>query len=131
MALYQQAKAKLISDKQLRAEIADRLSGAGSLIPGPKLTKTTASRPAPAPTPTPRTLSGGFTVQTGVYSTLKRAKAEARRFQTKGPTRTLQITNRAGAILWAVQVGRFASKQDADRVRKLVGNGAIVAEVLD
>jgi hypothetical protein len=128
-ALYQQAKAKVVADQQLKIEIAERLAGPGAPIAGRKLAKANSGKPAASP-PT-QAAPSCYTVQTGVYSTLKRANSEARKYQAKGPTRTLQITNRAGVILYAVQVGRFASKLDADRVRKAVGNGAIVAEVVD
>jgi septal ring-binding cell division protein DamX len=89
----------------------------------PAKTASTTSRPG--------TASGRFTVQTGAYASLKKANTEARKYQAKGPSKAVQITDRSGKTLYAVQVGRYASKQDADRVRKTLGNGAIVAEVVD
>jgi hypothetical protein len=41
------------------------------------------------------------------------------------------IKTPSGKTLYAVQVGRYQSKTDADRVRRTLGHGAIVAEVVD
>jgi tetratricopeptide (TPR) repeat protein len=122
-AAYQQAKTKLVSDQQLRGEIGDRLAGGGpALPPAPKQASAPASKPVLA-------AHGRFTVQTGAFSTLRRAQSEAKKYS--GPTKTIPITDHSGKKLYAVQVGRYASKQDADRVRKTLGNGAVVAEVVD
>jgi hypothetical protein len=128
-ASYKLAQSKVSTDKQLKIEIADRLAGHGPSLPttpSPSLAQKT-----PTSIPPSQAVSGRYTVQTGAFSTLKKAKTEAKRYQAHGPTKAIPITDHAGNTLYAVQVGRYATKQDAERVRQALGNGAIVAEVVD
>jgi SPOR domain len=129
-AAYQQAKAKLVSDQQLKSEIGERLAGGGPALP-PAPTPSTAPKQTAAPSPSKHAPGayGHYTVQTGAFSTLKRAQSEAKRYS--GPTKAVPIINNAGKKLYAVQVGRYGSRQDAERVRKALGNGAVVTEVVD
>jgi hypothetical protein len=117
-AMYTQAKAKVVSDQSLRIEIGDRLNGSGPAAPA------TAGA-------SPSTGKGKFTVQAGAFSTLKRASSEAKQLSSKGPTRTVPIKDHSGRSLYAVQVGRFQTKQDAEQLRKALGPSAVVAEVVD
>jgi cell division septation protein DedD len=121
--MYEQAKAKVVSDQQLRIEIGDRLAGAGPV----STSKASPSKVSPAKS----TVGGRYTVQTGAFSTLKKAKTEAKKYTSQGSTKAIPITDGSGKKLYAVQVGRFSTKQDAEMVRRSVGNGAIVAQVVD
>jgi cell division protein FtsN len=89
--------------------LGDRLAGGGP--------------PTAKATPQP---SGGFTVQTGAFSTLSKAKAEAAKLASRGITRTLPLRDPRGKTLYAVQIGRFQSKLEADRFRKSLGRTAFV-----
>jgi tetratricopeptide (TPR) repeat protein len=127
MAKYQEAKAKVVSDQHLRVEIGDRLAGGG-----PPMTAAAAVKPAGPTSPKASTARAGrFTVQTGAYASLNKAKALAKRYQAKGPAKTVALKDHSGRTVYAVQVGRYATRQDAEKVRQAVGNGAIVAEVVD
>ncbi len=121
--MYEQAKAKVVNDQQLRVEIGDRLAGARSA----SAPKASSSKPIPAK----GTIGGRYTVQTGAFSTLKKAKTEAKKYVSQGSTKAIPITDSSGKKLYAVQVGRFSTKQDAEMVRRSVGHGAIVAQVVD
>jgi septal ring-binding cell division protein DamX len=110
-AAYLKAQGQLASDSQLKVALGDRLAGGG---PPPSTAKAT-----PQP-------SGGFTVQTGAFSTLSKAKAEAAKLASRGITRTLPLRDPRGKTLYAVQIGRFQSKQEADRFRRSLGRTAFV-----
>jgi septal ring-binding cell division protein DamX len=122
--MYEQAKAKVVSDQQLRVEIGDRLAGASPA-------SLSSAHPKTGPTSTVSAVGGRYTVQTGAFSSLKKAKTEAKKYVSRGPAKAIRITDSAGKKLYAVQVGRFSTKQDAEMVRRSVGHGAIVAQVVD
>jgi cell division septation protein DedD len=112
-AAYTKAQGQLASDSQLKVALGDRLA-APLTAPGPS---SPTAQPAPA---------GRFTVQTGAFSTLTKAKAEAAKLASRGFTRTLPIRDARGSILYAVQIGRFPTKQEAERFRRSLGRTAFV-----
>ena len=114
-ATYKLAQAKVQTDPALRAMIGDRLSGAP--IP------TTTARPAGT---AGRTSTGGYTVQIGAFADQRTAQRQAGRVRASSPARTTQITDRAGNRLYAVRVGRYGTRQEAEQARRSIGGRAIV-----
>jgi tetratricopeptide (TPR) repeat protein len=110
-AAYQKAGNLITAQSPLKSEIADRLAGGG-----PKL----AAKPAP------QTPTGKYTVQAGAFSSPAKAKSEAQKFASKTTTRTVPIKDKKGRTLYAVQVGRFPTKQAAEQYRRNVGRTAVV-----
>jgi hypothetical protein len=104
-ALYIQARDRVESDVSLRVQIGDRLATGG---------------------PQPSAGSAGqFTVQAGAMSTGQAAERLAAGLAHHGPSRIVPIA-RGGRTLYAVRVGAFATKSEAERVRAMIGKGAIV-----
>ncbi|HYE60433.1 MAG TPA: SPOR domain-containing protein [Phycisphaerales bacterium] len=113
-AAFEKAGNLVTDQSTLKAEIADRLAGGGPLLnekPGQQF---------------PR---GKYTVQTGAFSTVAKAKREAQKFAAKAATRTVPIRDRKGRTLYAVQVGRFATRAQADQFRQGVSRTAVVTTV--
>jgi len=108
MEMYSLAKEKVVDDSALRTMIGDRISGPGTIH---------ASPPPGA---------GKYTVQAGAFSSLTRAKTEAKALRSKGAPRTVPIKSSAGQTLYAVRLGYFKTKQEADLLRKILGSRAIV-----
>lgn len=109
-AAYVRAQGFLTDDSQLKVALGDRLAGGGPTAAA------VAQRPA----------TGSYTVQTGAFSTLKKAQSEAAKLARRGVTRTLPIRDGRGKTLYAVQVGLFPTKQEADRFRQGFGRTAFV-----
>lgn len=96
---YQQASGLVRSDTALRSMVADRLAGAG-----------------PSPTS-----AGGYAVQVGAFSTRANAEKEARKYGSFGTPRIVEITDSKGRHLWAVRVGQFPSRDQANGLKKRMG----------
>lgn len=107
---YEKAQA-LGTDPGLQLAITDRLRGVGT---GTIPKTTTASS------------SGRYTVQTAAYSDLNKARKEAGKLATRGGARAVPIRDHAGRTLYAVQVGRYASKQAAESASRGFGPKAFV-----
>jgi len=110
-ASYEKAGNLITAQSPLKPEIADRLAGGGPVL---------------ATKPVSQTATGKYTVQAGAFSTASKAKTEAQKFSSKATTRTVPIKDRKGRTLYAVQVGRFPTKQAAEQFRKNVGRTAVV-----
>ena len=106
-AAWEKAKSLVANASDLRVAIGDRLAGRGPALAGSSGT-------------------GKYTVQTGAFSTLQKARTEARRFTSVAATKTVPIRDKAGRLLYAVQVGRFPTKQAADQFRRGLGRTAFV-----
>jgi tetratricopeptide (TPR) repeat protein len=116
-AAYEKANA-LVSDASLKLAIGDRLSGNG-----PAILKASTQPSTTKPNTSP---NGMFTVQAGAFSSLTKAKSTAAKLAPRGSTRTTPIKDTKGRTLYAVQVGRFATKQDAETLRRSLGSTAFV-----
>jgi len=74
-----------------------------------------------------------YTLQVGAYSTRSRANQRvaevnsATRSAGLGPAR-VELSTRAGRVLYLVQVGRFESFDDANEAKRTLGVSTIVAE---
>jgi tetratricopeptide (TPR) repeat protein len=110
-AAWEKALTLVVNESDVKVAIGDRLSGGG-----PKF-----SPPGSSPGGT-----GKFTIQTGAFATLQKAQKEASKFASKVTTRTVPIRDKAGRTLYAVQVGRYATKQAAEKARPSYGRTAFV-----
>lgn len=110
-ALYLKAKDKGIRDVGLKGAIEDRLNGSG----------TTTGSVSPG---------GRWSVQAGAFSSTAKAQAMANRLANKGATRIVPLTKN-GQRLYYVRVGRYATKAEADAVRRAIGSPAFVVETTD
>ncbi len=111
---YKKAQTLVVSDNSLRVSLADRLSGGG-----PALVPAAVGTPKISPT-------GKYTLQLGAFSSIKKAKTEAKKLLDAGATRTVPIRDKTGRTLYAVQFGRYATKQDAEAARRAVAPTAFV-----
>jgi tetratricopeptide (TPR) repeat protein len=124
--MYTFAKKKVLSDSSLRIMIGDRLAGGAATTrpswapdaPNAIATQTSFGVPQNQPS------TGRYSVQVAAFSTMSKAKTEATRYGRYGPTQIEQIRARTGRTLFAVRVGSFASKSDADRLRRAIGGDA-------
>lgn len=80
-------------------------------------------------------VSGGYTLQVGAYST--RSRAAQRLTEISSATRSsglgeprVEIATRDGRVLYLVHVGRFRTQDDAERARRTLGVQSIVAEAI-
>ncbi len=109
---WEAARERVQSDVQLRVMIGDRLAGiaphTGTTGPG----SGNALR--------------GWSVQVGAFADAKKADAQARQMSRHGATRVVLITGRNGTRLYAVRIGRFVNRDDADQLRRRIGSGAVV-----
>lgn len=108
-AMYQRADGLVRTDNALRGMIADRLSAGGPVG------------------------VGQFTLQAGAYSTRQRAQAQADRLRQKvdnlglGPPRVVEIQSK-GKTLHSVRIGRFTSKEAAQKAASGIGAEAVVTK---
>lgn len=108
-ALYAAARDKVESDVTLRVQIGDRLAG----------------MPVDRPAAGPPIAAGEWTVQAGAFASRAAADSLAASLSRHGPTRIVPLVN-GGKTLYAVRVGRYRTKAEADRVRGAIGKGAAV-----
>lgn len=114
-ALFTKARDKVESDVQLRVQIGDRLAG----IP-----PAGGGNPRPAPSS-----AGAYTVQAGAFSARDTAERLAAKCQRVAPARIVTISKN-GRTLYAVHVGRFATKSEANSIRTRLGTEAIVTDYI-
>lgn len=106
--MYEQAQSQVRTDNSLRAMISDRLSGA-ERAPG----------------------VGKFSLQVGAYSTRQRAQAQADRLRQTAAnlgldSPTIVESTSKGKSLYTVRVGRFTSKEAAQKAAKGLGVDATI-----
>lgn len=112
------AQDKVVADVPLRVMIGDRLAGMSSAPGGSK------SQPS-----TPGS-SGIYSVQAGAFGTRAKAEQEASRLSRFGASRIVVI-KKNGQQLYAVRVGRYATKPQADAVKRQVGGQSWVTTTAD
>lgn len=108
---YVRAQAMVKEDQQLKNQIAERLAGtpAGTLAPG----------------------KGRFSVQVGAFSTKQRAGEALVKFGQFGAARVATVKSKTGQALFAVRVGVYPSKVEAEKVRAKIGGDCRVVETAD
>lgn len=117
-ASYEKASALVGKDPNLKAVVADRLTGKpATVVPGFKKL-------------------GGFTLQLGAFSSLQRAQAMVDRQRSRlsaaglGTARIIETMVR-GKKTYLVQVGRFTTRPAADSGRAKIGSEAYVTDADD
>ncbi len=112
----------------LRAMIADRRTGRTVTAPGDN----TPTRTVQATRGQNSAPSGSvFTVQVNAFSDQNRAQQSAARMARYAPARVVPILNAEGKTLYAVRLGQFATKAEAESLKRTIGGGArvVVASV--
>ncbi|MBS0191734.1 MAG: SPOR domain-containing protein [Phycisphaerales bacterium] len=110
-ASYERAQTQVQNDSTLKVLISDRLAA----VSGQQ-----------------RSGTGQFTVQLGAFSSFQRAQVQADRYRVRAQAagmstpRIVQTTNTQGAKVYAVRVGRFASRSAAETAQKALGSEAKV-----
>ncbi|MBX3381038.1 MAG: SPOR domain-containing protein [Phycisphaeraceae bacterium] len=108
-ASYERAQSQVQDDSTLKVLISDRLAAVSGTQP---------------------TGTGQFTVQLGAFSSFQRAQVQADRYRTRAQSaghttpRIVQTANAKGVKVYAVRVGRFTKRSDAEAVRKGLGSEA-------
>lgn len=126
-AMFALAKQKAEQDTALKVMINDRLAGKA---PTPRTRTTTLPSTAGASgRPTLGTPAGAFTVQVGAFSSAALAQKEAEKYRRYGSPQIVPITSRDGKALHAVRIGAFASKAQAEELRRSIGASARVVQV--
>lgn len=108
---YVRAQAMVKSDGVLKAQIADRLNNT-------------------SPTQVPKS-AAKFAVQVGAFSTQAKAAEAAAKFGRFGAVRTIPITSKSGAKLYAVRIGQYATRPEADAQRRRIGADSRVVPTTD
>ncbi|MDX2148264.1 MAG: SPOR domain-containing protein [Planctomycetota bacterium] len=150
-ALYQRALKAAERDEHVKSVIASRIAG---VPPPPRPTtnpagsggtrlladsSTTARDPSrdkswsglDSPLWFRSSATGAYTVQAGAFSSRSRATTQANAMKVRansmglGVPRVASVQDRGGKTLYAVRVGRFATRQDAERAARSMGSGAI------
>jgi tetratricopeptide (TPR) repeat protein len=107
--LYRQAEAKIAADDSLRIAVADRIAGR------------TSSNPT--------TRSHYFAIQAGAFARRDAAEKLADSLRARQfVVRIVPIRDKAGRALYAVRVGEYPSKAEAEGARLSIGKDAIVVE---
>jgi cell division septation protein DedD len=107
------AQTKVQNDSNLRVLIGDRLR-----------TSTPAATPSQPTTPSQPGAGVRHTVQVGAFSSFTNAQKQLSRYRSYGNARVVEITSRDGRKLFAVRIGQYATRAEAERVRQAVGEGA-------
>lgn len=132
--MYELAKSKAERDNALKVMIGDRLAG----VPPPQKTvkvagassgRSAAPNAAPQPQQRPQMRGGAFTVQVGAFSSPSVATKEAAKFKQWGTPQIAPVANKNGQTLYAVRIGSFATKSDAENFRKQIGSSARVVPI--
>lgn len=105
--MYEKAESEVRTDSSLRGMIADRLSGGST--PG----------------------VGKFSLQVGAYSTRQRAQAQADRLRQKATdlglgSPAIVETSSKGKTLFTVRIGRFTSREAAQKAARGLGVDATI-----
>lgn len=111
--------ASVVKDSALRSEISNRL----------------ANLKLPAQAPVIGGGSGTYTIQLGSYAEFSRANTQAARARpgvvSAGlPNPRIVQTSKAGKVMYAVRVGRFNTRDDAERARQRLGKDGLVMAAL-
>lgn len=110
-SMYEKAQTQVQNDSTLKVLISDRIAAVSGLN---------------------KAGTGGFTVQLGAFSSFQRAQVQADRYRARAQAaglatpRIVQTKNTAGALVYAVRVDRFATRQAADAARTKLGADARV-----
>lgn len=113
-ASYERAQSQVQNDSTLKVLISDRLAA----VSGQQ-----------------RSGTGNFTVQLGAFSSFQRAQVQADRYRVRAQAagmstpRIVQTTNAQGTKVYAVRVGRFASRNAAEAAQKSLGSEAKIMTV--
>ncbi|MGH7245062.1 MAG: SPOR domain-containing protein [Phycisphaerales bacterium] len=106
---YEKAQGQVQNDSTLKVLISDRLA---------------------AVTGTQTSGTGQFTVQLGAFSSWQRAQVQADRYRARAQSaglaspRIVQTTNQQGVKVYAVRVGRFSNRGQAETVQRNLGSEA-------
>lgn len=113
-SLYLRAKDKATRDVGLKGAIDARLAGVGKV----RTTPTSAG-------------TGRWSVQGGAFATVSKAQSMMTRLATQGTARIVPLTKK-GQRLYYVRVGRYATKAEAENVRRAIGwSSAFVVDASD
>ncbi|MBS0197091.1 MAG: SPOR domain-containing protein [Planctomycetes bacterium] len=110
--MWSLAQTNVVNDSALRVMIGDRLSAA-------------ATPPPPAASPNKAAAATRYSVQVGAFSNYTNAQAQVSRYRAYGAARVVE-THKNGKKLFVVRVGTYATKAEADRVKKTIGSSAVV-----
>lgn len=125
--LYELAKTKVERDNALKVMITDRLAGVPPPAKGSKIAAGSGSR-VTTPNAMPQMRGGAFTVQVGAFSSPALAQKEAAKFRRWGAPQIAPVTKN-GQTLYAVRLGSFATKADAENFRRQIGSTARVVPI--
>lgn len=125
--MYELAKSKAEHDNALKVMITDRLAGVPPPQKGTKIAAGSGSR-GTTPNAMPQMRGGAFTVQVGAFSTPALAQKEAAKFRRWGAPQITPVT-KSGQTLYAVRLGSFATKADAENFRRQIGSSARVVPI--
>ncbi len=78
-------------------------------------------------------MAGGatrWTVQVGAFSSFTNAQKQLGRFKAWGLPRVVEL-NRGGKQLFAVRVGVYTTRAEADRIKASIGKDATVVTTAD
>lgn len=110
--MWSLAQTKVKNDAGLRVMIGDRLNAPIVTPVAPK-----------APTKAGATM---FTVQVGAFSSYTNAQKQLSRFRAYGSPRVVEVTDSKGKKLFAVRVGTYATRPEAERIKNNIGAEARV-----
>lgn len=105
-ASYERAQSQVQDDSTLKVLISDRLAAVSGTQP---------------------TGTGQYTVQLGAFSSFQRAQVQADRYRTRAQSagyatpRIVQTANAKGVKVYAVRVGRFTKRSEAEAVQRSLG----------
>ncbi len=106
---YSRAMGLVQTDSQLRTMIAARQQG-----------------PAPQPMSSPGVQT--WSVQVGAFTNRFNAQREVDKLRTRGEARIVEIKDKNGRPLYAVRLGRYPSKSQAEAVRRSLGGASWVTD---
>lgn len=108
---YVRAQAMVESDQQLKNQIGERLANTGFANEKPG--------------------RGKYSVQIGAFSSQQRAGETASKYGRFGAVRTVAVRSKAGQTLYAVRIGVYGTKPDAEAMKKRIGGDCRVVETAD
>lgn len=120
--LWSLAQSKVTNDSSLRIMIGDRLSQTASTA-GKSPSK--VSTPAAGKPSAKGNAATPFCVQVGAFSSFTNAQKQLGRFRAYGAPRVVEV-DRAGQKLFAVRVGTYTNRAEAESVAKNIGKEAKV-----
>lgn len=120
--MWSLAQTKVPDDSALRVLIGDRLNASAGRGPG------LATQPGVQPQ-----AGGGETrwsVQVGAFSSFTNAQKQLGRFKAWGLPRVVEM-NKGGKQLFAVRVGIYTTRAEADRIKASIGKEATIVTTAD